>query len=89
MIFENGSPHWIGIRFASKALPDTPEQKRLLRPAILEALLEYAPTSKAEFLEMIPDYLRQAAAGQYLDQVFEIINASLARASRDPLPCAS
>lgn len=66
-----------------KALPDTPEHKRLLRPAIIEALLEYTPTSKAEFFEMIPAYLRQAteaAEGLYLDQVFEIINASLERA---------
>jgi very-short-patch-repair endonuclease len=62
------------------ALPDTPEHKRLLRPAMLEALLEYTPTSKTEFLEMIPSYLRQAtepAEGRFLDQVFEIINAWL------------
>lgn len=61
-------------------LPDTPQQKRLLRPAMLEALLEYTPTSKTEFIELIPSYLRhatEAAEGKYLDQVFEIINASL------------
>lgn len=66
------------------ALPDTPEHKRLLRPAMLEALLEYTPTSKTEFLEMIPSYLRQAtepAEGQFLDQVFEIINAELETSS--------
>ena len=59
------------------AHPDTPEHRRLLRPAMLEALVEYMPTSRAEFLEFIPGYLRQAtdpAEGRYLDQVFEIIN---------------
>jgi len=63
-----------------KELPETPEHKRLLRPAMLEALLEFTPTSKVEFLELIPSYIRQAtqaAEGKYLDRVFEIINASL------------
>jgi very-short-patch-repair endonuclease len=61
--------------------PDTPEHSRLLRPAMLEALLEYQPTNKVEFLEYIPSYLRQATApneGVYLEQVFEIINGSAA-----------
>jgi very-short-patch-repair endonuclease/DNA polymerase III delta prime subunit len=61
--------------------PDTPEHARLLRPAMLEALLEYQPTNKVEFLEYIPSYLRQATApneGVYLEQVFEIINGSIA-----------
>jgi hypothetical protein len=60
--------------------PETPENKRLLRPAMLEALLAYKPTSKVEFLEMIPSYLRQAtegAEGKVLERVFDIINASL------------
>lgn len=60
--------------------PDTPANKRLLRPAMLEALLEFTPTSKSEFLELIPAYLRQSTAkeeGAYLGQVFEIINTSL------------
>ena len=63
-----------------KEFPDTPENKRLLRPAMLEALLEFKPTSKVEFLEMIPSYIRQATEaveGQYLEQVFDIINASM------------
>ncbi len=63
-----------------KKFPDTPEGKRLLRPLMLKALLEYAPTNKVEFLEVIPSYLRQATDGveaKYLDQVFDIINASL------------
>ena len=62
-----------------KDLPDTPDAKRLLRPSMLEALIEYMPTSKVEFLEMVPSYIRQATAaaeGKYLDQVFEIVNNS-------------
>ncbi len=63
-----------------RGLPDTPDNQRLLRPAMLEAMVEYTPTSKSEFLEFIPNYLRQSIAateGQYLEQVFEIINASM------------
>ena len=60
-----------------KACPHTPANKRLLRPAMLEALLEYQPTAKGEFLERIPPYLRQATSaeeGRYLAQVLEIID---------------
>lgn len=63
-----------------KEVPGTPDNKRLLRPAILEALLEFEPTSRAEFLECVPRYLREgteATEGKYLEQVFEIVNASL------------
>jgi len=63
-----------------KECPGTSENRRLLRPAMLEALVEFTPTSRAEFLELIPGYVRQAtdaAEGKYLDQVFDIINASL------------
>lgn len=66
-----------------KELPETPENKRLLRPAMMEALLEFTPTSKVEFLELIPSYIRQgteAAEGKYLEQVFQIINGSLENA---------
>lgn len=63
-----------------KEFPDTPENKQILRPAMLEALLEYTPTSKVEFLENIPAYIRQATEGhegKYLDKIFDIINSSL------------
>ncbi|TAN08920.1 MAG: DUF4011 domain-containing protein [Burkholderiaceae bacterium] len=63
-----------------KQVPDTPESKRLLRPAMLEALAGFRPTNKVEFLEQVPRYLREGtevAEGKYLEQVFEIINASL------------
>ncbi len=61
-----------------KTLPDTPENKRLLRPAMLEALLEYRPINKSEFLEYIPPYLRLAISpqeGQFLEKILELINS--------------
>jgi len=61
-----------------KALPDTPDNKRLLRPAMLEAFLEYMPTDKTEFLEFIPSYLRQAIysdEGKFLEGVLGIISS--------------
>jgi very-short-patch-repair endonuclease len=60
-------------------VPDTPESQRLLRPAMLEALLEYVPATKSEFVERIPLYLRQATTakeGKYLDTVLRIIEES-------------
>jgi very-short-patch-repair endonuclease len=84
LALEEGSLRDKMIRFdrevIRKELPQTPENRRLLRPAMLEALVEFTPTSKVEFLELIPSYIRQgteAAEGKYLEQVFEIINASL------------
>ncbi len=72
------------IRFDREVIrrefPETPENKQLLRPAMLEALLEFTPTSKVEFLETLPSYIRhatEAAEGKYLEQVFDIINASM------------
>ena len=53
----------------SKEFPDTPLGKRLLRPAMREALLEYRPTSQVEFLELVPSYIREAteaAENKYL-----------------------
>ncbi len=62
-----------------RELPGTPEPQRLLRPAMVEALTEYLPTSKWEFQERIPPYLRQATAaaeGQFLERIFEIIEGA-------------
>ena len=42
---------------------------------MLEALLEFRPATKSEFVEMLPLYLRQATCpqeGRYLDQVLRI-----------------
>lgn len=62
--------------------PETAENQRLLRPAMLEALLEFRPVTKTEFVEMLPLYLRQATCsqeGKYLDQVLRIIEEAAAR----------
>jgi len=90
--FEEASLRDKLIRFDHEVIrrecPDTPDNKRLLRPAMLEALLEYTPTSKVEFLEVIPSYIRQAteaAEGKYLEQIFDIINGSLEKAEIDEL----
>ena len=69
-----------------ESLPDTPENQRLLRPAMLEALLEQLPVSKSEFLSNMPPYLRQstkAEEGRFLEAVLEIINSS----KEDTLDC--
>jgi very-short-patch-repair endonuclease/archaellum component FlaC len=63
-----------------KKHPGTIDKERLLRPAMLDALAEFTPTNKTEFLELIPSYLRSGTDGdeaEFLDQVLEIINASL------------
>lgn len=57
-------------------LPTTSPDERLLRPAMIEALLDSRPGSKAEFSELIPHYLRRgtsALEGKYLDRVLEMI----------------
>ena len=62
-----------------KEIPDTPENQRLLRQAMIEAFLEYMPVDKSEFLEFMPLYLREstnAAEGKFLEGILEIINAS-------------
>lgn len=59
-----------------KELNDIPENERLLRPAMLEAFMEYLPVNKSEFLEFIPPYLRQttnAQEGKYLGDVLDIL----------------
>jgi very-short-patch-repair endonuclease len=56
--------------------PETPENKRLLRPAMMEALLEFLPETVWEFKELIPPFLREGTAsneGKYIEQVLEII----------------
>lgn len=58
--------------------PDTDEHHRLLRPAMLEALLHQLPTSKEEFSLNIPSYLREATdiaeARTFLQPVLEMIS---------------
>ena len=56
--------------------PKTEESKRLLRDEMLSAILEHLPTSKAEFQEFIPSYLRAGTISyeaKFLDDVIGII----------------
>lgn len=55
---------------------DTDPTRKLLRPAMIDALCEYKPISKNEFLEVIPRYLRDGtdtAQGIFLERVLGII----------------
>lgn len=60
--------------------PGLPESKRLLRPSMIEVFVEFCPTTNAEFLELVPPYLRSSidsSEGRFLDQVFDIVNHHL------------
>src|SRR5690554_269385 len=60
-----------------KRLPNTEEESRLLRPDMLHRILEYRPTDKSDFMELIPQYLRTSTdveeARLFLDDVLEIV----------------
>lgn len=59
-----------------RALPDTPDNRRLLRPAMLEALLEFMPVDRSEFQQRLPGYLREGtepAEGRFIDDVLTLI----------------
>ena len=61
------------------AAPDTPDDRRLLRPAMIDALVAHRPVDQGEFLELIPSYLRQRIApaeGHWLADVLRIIESS-------------
>jgi very-short-patch-repair endonuclease len=57
--------------------PDTPEEQRLLRQEMIDALLEHLPCSKAEFLELIPAFLRTGTSSDeatlFLDPVLKLV----------------
>ena len=55
---------------------DVPMANRLLRPSMIDALCEFKPITKSEFLEKVPPYLRSATSkehGKYLEKVLGII----------------
>lgn len=60
--------------------PDTPKECRLLRPAMIEVLVEHEPISRTEFVEYVPEYIRKATdvneAKKYLDYVLGLIAGS-------------
>lgn len=58
------------------ALPNTSDNRRLLRPAMLEALLEFKPADRSEFQQRLPGYLREGtdpAEGRFIDDVLTLI----------------
>ncbi len=58
------------------ALPNIPDNRRLLRPAMLEALLEFKPADRSEFQQRLPGYLREGtdpAEGRFIDDVLSLI----------------
>ena len=69
------------IRFDSevivKGFPNTNESDKLLRPDMLDRLVEYKPKDKDEFMDLIPLYLRKSTdmneADSHLADVLEII----------------
>ena len=58
--------------------PDTPEDQCLLRQEMIDALLEHLPCSKAEFLELIPAFLRAGTSSDeaklFLDPVLPLVS---------------
>ncbi len=60
----------------AKEQPETELEKSLLRPALLESMLNHMPCSKGEFLVLIPAHLRYGTAaseGKYIGPVCELI----------------
>lgn len=61
----------------SKEFPDTPNEKRLLRPEMIERLVIDMPTSQEDFTVFIPGYIRKQTdtkeAVTYLIDVLEIV----------------
>jgi very-short-patch-repair endonuclease len=56
--------------------PNTDPSRRLLRPAMIEALLEFKPATKWEFVDTIPGYLRSGTdpiEGEFLEDVLTLI----------------
>jgi len=68
--------HYLDQQIIRPALPDIPDNRRLLRPAMLEALLEFKPADRSEFQQRLPGYLREGTApaeGRFIDDVLSLI----------------
>ena len=68
--------HYLDQQIIRPALPNIPDNRRLLRPAMLEALLEFKPADRSEFQQRLPGYLREGtdpAEGRFIDDVLSLI----------------
>jgi len=57
--------------------PNTPRHKRFLKPKMIEALVEFRPTTREEFLARIPGYLRgsvDVSEAEFIEEILEILN---------------
>jgi len=58
--------------------PNTANEQCLLRPKMLIEIVKHRPTTRDEFLEQIPQYLRQSTLGAenkaFIDSVLEIVS---------------
>ncbi|MGM0608260.1 MAG: DUF4011 domain-containing anti-phage protein Hhe [Thermotogota bacterium] len=64
----------------SKKYTNTDKNKKLLRPAVIEALVYYLPCSKSDFFENIPSYLingTDESEMEFLEYILKIINTTL------------
>lgn len=67
--------HYLDQQIIRPALPNIPDNRRLLRPAMLEALLS-SPADRSEFQQRLPGYLREGtdpAEGRFIDDVLSLI----------------
>lgn len=64
-----------------KEFPDTGDNNRLLSTFMLDALVEHQPYDKTEFLELIPEYIREHLdrheSAKFLNDVLNIIASSM------------
>lgn len=81
--YDSSEPIKVSLeRFAKEVIdvtyPEVLPENRLLRPAMVEALVEHLPLSRIEFVERIPKYLREATDRQsskmYLDRILMLID---------------
>jgi very-short-patch-repair endonuclease/precorrin-3B methylase len=64
-----------------KEFPDTRDENRLLSSFMMDALVEHQPYDKTEFLELIPEHIREHIdryeSAKYLNDILNIIASSM------------
>jgi len=72
-VLQNFNEEVINIQF-----PKTDSKQRFLRPKMLDEIVKHRPTTRDEFHQMIPQYLRQSTLGGefkiFIDSVLEIVS---------------